>query len=643
MTIIIGQILKERYRIDDLLGGGGFGAVYLAYDLKLKGQVAIKESLDASTRAEEIYAREAELLFKLDHPHLPRVLDWFSLPGEGQYLVMRYVAGEDLQTLLDERDGRPIAEAQALVWISQVCDALTYLHSLQPPIIHRDIKPANIRITPEGNAVLVDFGIAKSYSVNQLTEATGRAGTTGYTPPEQYVRGGTDVRSDIYALGATLYTLLTGAPPPDSQLILLGEAAAPPVRTLNTKVSAAVSVAIAKAMQVKRADRYTSVIAFKQALFGFSQAPEELTLPRLAEEAPVKQAPGGRGAKVPAVVNRPIDWRMLAGVAGGLMLVIIVIWLSAGGWNMFFPPKETAVPMEVTNQSEATVPISAASPPMPTETNMPAPLEVTNQSEATVPISAASPTMPIETNTPAPRPARTDDAQGVPMALIPAGKFTMGSENGESDEQPTHAVFLDAFYMDVYEVTNARYQACVEAGVCQAPVLTSSKTHSDYYGNAQYANYPLIYVEWQMANTYCAWRGARLPTEAEWEKAARGGLEGKDYPWGDGMDCSKANGENCIGDTSEVGSYPANGYGLYDMAGNVWEWVADWYADDFYSNKEAIFDNPLGAQSGQYRVLRGGSWLDNWSSLRMAFRYGPYPGIWYIIHVGFRCGVSPTP
>jgi formylglycine-generating enzyme required for sulfatase activity len=213
------------------------------------------------------------------------------------------------------------------------------------------------------------------------------------------------------------------------------------------------------------------------------------------------------------------------------------------------------------------------------------------------------------------------------MALIPAGEFWMGSENGNSDEQPVHKVYLNAFYMDIYETTNALYEKCVQAKVCK-PLVSSGQ-----------ADHPVINVTWDQARTFCEWRNARLPTEAEWEKAARGGLEGKLYPWGgESPDCQRANFRGCVGDTSQAGSYPANGYGLFDMAGNVWEWVADWYGANYYASSPS--EKPAGPDSGDSRVVRGGSWYVSANVVRSAVRYAYAPAD-RSSNLGFRCSRSP--
>ena len=200
MPLQTGQVLEQRYRIEALLGQGGMGAVYRAIDLKFNTPVALKENLTVTPDSQRQFTREAGLLHQLRHPNLPRVTDHFTIAGQGQYLVMDYVEGEDLKGLL-RRQG-PLPEPRALNWICQVLDALEYLHSRQ--VIHRDVKPANVKITPQGQVFLVDFGLAKVYDPGQETTIGARGATPGYAPPEQYGQGRTDARSDVYSAGATL-------------------------------------------------------------------------------------------------------------------------------------------------------------------------------------------------------------------------------------------------------------------------------------------------------------------------------------------------------------------------------------------------------------------------------------------------------
>ena len=215
---------------------------------------------------------------------------------------------------------------------------------------------------------------------------------------------------------------------------------------------------------------------------------------------------------------------------------------------------------------------------------------------------------------------------GAKMVLIPAGSFDMGS--GESsDEQPVHTVYVDAFYMDEYEVTNAQYRKFMSATGHREP---------RYWDDSDYnqPNQPVVGVDWNDAVAYARWAGRRLPTEAEWEYAARGGLSGRKYPWGDPISTSQANYGSNVGKPVPVGSYSANGYGLYDMAGNVYEWCSDWYDEDYYSSSPSR--NPQGPSSGSYRVLRGGSWFNLPYHLRVAYRNNYIPASAYDTY-GFRC------
>jgi len=279
-----GTILRDRYCIQELVGQGGMGAVYRANDLRLEGRVcAVKEILSAltasSSTSEELeqlaeqFRVEASTLARLDHPNLPKVSDYFSIDGR-EYLVMDFVEGRDLQEILQEsqRRGETLKEMQVLAWATQLLDALEYMHSQDPPIVHRDIKPSNIKVTPRGTVKLVDFGLVKLIQSNDsrtVTVVQGR-GTVAYTPLEQYGgdTGYTDNRSDIYAVGATLYHLLCGQPPVDAKERFLHPGALAPMRNLNPDVSARVERAIFHALSMHPSERPSTARELRHMLLG---------------------------------------------------------------------------------------------------------------------------------------------------------------------------------------------------------------------------------------------------------------------------------------------------------------------------------------------------------------------------------------
>ena len=263
-----------------------------------------------------------------------------------------------------------------------------------------------------------------------------------------------------------------------------------------------------------------------------------------------------------------------------------------------------------------------------------------------IPSIAPLPTQPLFTPTATIEPSPTSlpwqivDAYGEPMAIVPEGEFIQGSDTGFPDEVPVRTVWVDTFYLDLYEVTNSDYARCVDDGVCHPPRRTDCCTEQpgapiafpDYYANPDFADYPVIFISWFDAQAYCTWRGARLATEAEWEKASRG-VDGRTYPWGDDEPRPDLLNftwpevefeEKPLYTTSPVGSYPlgVSPYGIFDLAGNVYEWVEDRYAADYYTY--APLENPSGPDDGTFRVTRGGSFFNQAFRNRSSNRNNAY-------------------
>src|SRR2546421_6039464 len=274
-----GTILQGRYRIVRQLGQGGMGAVYEAVDERLDTVVALKETFFVEEKLRKQFEREARLLARLHHQALPRVSDHFN-EGDGQFLVMQFVAGVDLFEMLTTR-GAPFPEDEVARWADQLCDALDYLHTQDPQIIHRDIKPQNLKLTARGQIVLLDFGLAKGFA-GQMSVVTTSASIFGYTPnyaPLEQVQGlGTDARSDLYSLSATLYHLLTNVKPPDalSRAAAIVNGQPDPLAPANQgggQVSHEVAAALSKGMSQKRDDRYASAALMGEALRAAAEQP----------------------------------------------------------------------------------------------------------------------------------------------------------------------------------------------------------------------------------------------------------------------------------------------------------------------------------------------------------------------------------
>jgi formylglycine-generating enzyme required for sulfatase activity len=612
MPLLPGELLNKRYRIISLLAEGEIGAVYRAWDVTDEQDVAIKEYLDASVETQKRFRAEARRLTRLQHEQLPAILDHFALEEVGQYLVSQFIDGIDLQSLLDQYG--PLPSDLITSWLQAACKPLAYLH--QKDVLHLNVKPANIRLTPAGDVFLVDTG---------LPGLGLRAESTGYIAPEHQSQVDATPESDIYSLGATLYALLCGQVPADALRRESGLVDLTPAREVNPDVEPYLSIVANRAMSLRPDSRFDSAEDFAKALERPAGRPQpEFSHPR---RTPSKHA-APLSPRLPERTRRQMEQRTIWALLG-LLLIIIALGIGFGMLNVGAP----AVAEEATATVESAV-IAALTAIAPSPTPLPVP---------TLPPTAT------------PEPFLTET--GTRMLFVPAGIFRMGNDEGESDEKPSHLIRQDPFFIDETEVTNAQYALCVDAGACRPPRQSGASYHPVYHGDPAFDEYPVIFVTWRDADAFCRWREARLPTEAEWEKAA--GFDNTEsiklrYPWGDAFDGKQLNfcDSNCPLDkrnsniddghldTAPVGSYPGgrSPIGLYDMAGNVMEWVNDWYEPRYYRSSVDI--NPLGPMEGEFKALRGGSWLSSEDELSITTR-GSFDPTVARANLGFRCAMDP--
>jgi eukaryotic-like serine/threonine-protein kinase len=391
MALDVGTLVYNRYKIERILAQGGMGAIYRAVDESLGVVVAVKENLITSDESSRQFHREATILAGLRHPNLPRVTDHFVIAGQGQYLVMDFIEGEDLKERISRVSIMPEDEV-ILIGIA-ICDALDFLHSRKPPVVHRDIKPGNIKVTPTGQVFLVDFGLAKQASKGEHTTVGAQALTPGYAPPEQYGKG-TDLRSDIYSLGATLYAALTGKTPEDGLARAMGSAVLIPMHQHNPQISQRVEAVISKALAVSPNSRFQTVDEFNQALanantdaFRRSQEGTEIRIDAYQPTQSWTEPASMPGTGPVSITSQPSQssissqpasrFRIGYALAGALVLGIVVLgvgvvgvlYLLSGGMPSFTisqaPTPDKGV---VTETSSTILPVTETN--TPTETQM---------------------------------------------------------------------------------------------------------------------------------------------------------------------------------------------------------------------------------------------------------------------------------
>jgi serine/threonine protein kinase/Tol biopolymer transport system component len=469
MLLDTGKIINNRYRIVSLLGQGGFGAVYRAWDLNLKHPCALKENLETNLQGQKQFENEATVLANLSHPHLPRVTDHFHVPGQGQYLVMDFVEGQDLDEKVTQ-DG-PVPVQQAVIWISQIADALHYLHTQPKPVIHRDIKPANIRVTSDGTAFLVDFGLVKLYQTQVYTTPGARGVTPGFSPPEQYGQGGTDARTDIYGLAATLYTLVTGKVPPES-VHRYSQEKLSYAHLVNPRVPPPLGMVLDRALSLDPDHRYQSAKEFKAAMNAALSVPVgsgTVVAPRGSGTVVVPSGSGTVIAPPMTPVSRPASKPARSGLKVGAVIGIvgaIVLICGLGGAYAFYQYlSPTQTPTLVAYEPTATIPLPGDTPFAPTLTGLPS-TEVPATEPPPPPVVVTD--LPTLTPTPVPLPP-TETWTPEPVAAYYDLAFASDRDGDfqvyvmDTQNQDTKAIPRPSGYEQVWWPTFCGNRVAVEA------------------------------------------------------------------------------------------------------------------------------------------------------------------------------------
>ena len=599
MNDLIGREIGQ-YKITSLLGYGTSAAVYLAQQLNaFERPVAIKV-IRTELIGQGDFARRLELeartIATLRHTHILRLIEYIN-EGNLVCLVMDYLPGGNLENLI-ALGTLTVEKIDRLT--AQIADALDYAH--QQNIIHRDLKPQNVLLDEAGNAVLSDFGIAKLLSgTTNLTQTGAIVGTPSYMSPEQWKGLPLDRRSDIYAFGILAYEMLTGVLPfqaeSASSMMYKHLTERPsPIEDFRAGLPLAVNVVLLRALAKEPDDRYATAGEFYRELHQALFSPEGAFLQDL-KRSTLHKPPPVDDALVTSEVMRvvPVTPRHRLPLVPLLVSLVAVLAL---------------VVLLVVTQN--------APPAVATATVVP-----------TAPRNAGQERL---------------DVHGVSQVFVAEGCFQMGSDvrvdtRAFTNEEPVHDVCVTGFWLDIYEVTNAQFQAFVAAGGYTteqwwspegwAWVQQNGFVGPEDRGGELVPEQPRSNLSWYEADAYARWRGGRLPTEAEWEYAARGAAN-RIYAWGDGW----SNGYSVVNETSTGGvnfTAPLVGgartldrswSGVFDMVGNVSEWVNDWFGD--YPEQAA--QDPTGAPDGTQRIVRGGNFNSSPEAARLAIRVGRDPG-----------------
>ena len=597
-----------RYELLEELGRGAMGVVYKARDPQIDRLVAVKvlapaPGLDAGEAQQhrERFQREARAAGRLAHPNIVTIHDVGEDQGRA-FLVMEFVEGQTLDRILRTRRLLPLEEVLTIG--EQIASGLEYAH--RHGIIHRDVKPANILLTREGVVKVTDFGIAR-ITGSETTQSGQTLGTPSYMSPEQVTGQNLDGRSDIFSLGTVLYEVLSGekAFPGETLSTIIYRIVHEdpiPLRRLNPAFPAALETCLQKALTKDPSARYTRATDLAGDL-------------RRAAEGTVVSAPAAAATEstvtlpaqpppFPRRQRRRLVWPALAAgiFAVAVLALILAVWGRASR----------------TLERPTTPPVSQALKKEAARTKA-RPDEAARREAATPPASAT----------------QRGGADDVEMVYVPAGTFTMGDTHGdgEADERPAQRLTVPAFWLDRTEVTHAQFAAFAKF------VRDSGQAREDRWGMEQGKDqHPVVNIPWRVAVAYCRWAGKRLPTEAEWEYAARG-TDGRKYPWGNAWDDGRARFGGSRGGQGAVpvGSYPTSisPFGALDMAGNVWEWVSTLYGPYPYLSRDG---RERSSTQGRH-VVRGGSWSQNPWDLRSSNREFGETG-YRSVYIGFRCAQS---
>lgn len=591
---------SSRLTLHRELGRGAMGVVHQGYDRVLKRVVAIKSLKFAAVSGErgrlllQRFEREAQVMARLRHPAIAQLHD-AGVDEQGlPYLVMEFVSGRTLENVIEME--KPLDPRRVLRWGATLAQALHACH--RAGVVHRDVKPSNVMITAEDEVRLVDFGVAfDEQAVERLTATNTTVGTLLYMAPEQALHGRCDALSDIYSLAATLYHALVGRPPleadhPVLMIELLLKRPVDPVHDWRADVPARASDVLLRCLAKAPGDRPAHAEALANELH------QALELPAIGTQ------------------------RMRRALVGSsLVLVAFMVLLSLVGRSGSRPdpgPTNVGTPAEVAGQDSTTTPSTDTTRARSTSTAAPGPL----------PAGIIEGRLPGE---------YINVKDGSLLVFVPAGQFTMGhaEEQGQAREiefsprwndRPAHRVLLPGYFIGKYEVTWAQYERFLAETPSFAPSGSRTLTVDGRVHRAE-DNHPVFRVSWKAAEAYCRWAQVRLPTEAEWEHAARGAREGL-YPWGASSPSTRH--ANLFGAqdgqsvTCPGGSFPldTSEFGCVDMAGNVSEWVADLfgpYVDGPASEPRGCEQSTqtwAGLQGwrdlvpgeGPLRVIRGGAW-----------------------------------